>query len=236
MEGQVRLALTRRASLRSRTTAGHDRASNATDVRNSAKMWPVGWDALEQWGDDVARIEPLTGGVANDGWSVRVNGHLAVGRLGARSDADLAWAARLALIERGGGAWRVTSCVALGRSIVFELTTCPVSLASSCFVGHWDAVEGLGAGTWAHDHLRGRDVSPPTRRVEGGLAQNRGDCGVSRRDPRSFMRRRRRHNAGDRRLGRGEGRWTDSARSCEQPNPNHPVRHVRARGTPGLRD
>ena len=31
------------------------------------------------------------GGVANDVWSVRVHGHLAVGRLGARSDADLAW-------------------------------------------------------------------------------------------------------------------------------------------------
>ena len=43
----------------------------------------VGWEALEQWGDDVARIEPLAGGVANDVWSVRVNGHLAVGRLGA---------------------------------------------------------------------------------------------------------------------------------------------------------
>src|SRR5215468_4537717 len=53
--------------------------------------WPVGWEALEQWGVDVARIEPLAGGVANDVWSVRVYGHLAVGRLGARSDADLAW-------------------------------------------------------------------------------------------------------------------------------------------------
>ena len=41
----------------------------------------MGWEALEQWGDDVTRIEPLTGGVANDVWSVRVNGHLAVGRL-----------------------------------------------------------------------------------------------------------------------------------------------------------
>jgi hypothetical protein len=51
----------------------------------------MGWEALEQWGEDVARIERLTGGVANDVWSVRVNGHLAVGRLGARSDADLAW-------------------------------------------------------------------------------------------------------------------------------------------------
>jgi Ser/Thr protein kinase RdoA (MazF antagonist) len=54
-------------------------------------MWPVGWEALGQWGEDVARIEPLAGGVANDVWTVRVNGHRAVGRLGARSDADLAW-------------------------------------------------------------------------------------------------------------------------------------------------
>jgi hypothetical protein len=55
-------------------------------------MWPVGWEALEQWGDDVVRIEPLTGGAGvNAVWSVRVNGHLAVGRLGQRSDADLAW-------------------------------------------------------------------------------------------------------------------------------------------------
>ena len=53
-----------------------DHASHASDVRNSAKMWPVGWEALEQWGDDVARIEPLAGGVANDVWSVRVKGTL----------------------------------------------------------------------------------------------------------------------------------------------------------------
>ena len=51
----------------------------------------MGWEALKQWGDDVARIERLAGGVANDVWSVRVNGQLAVGRLGCRSDADLAW-------------------------------------------------------------------------------------------------------------------------------------------------
>jgi Ser/Thr protein kinase RdoA (MazF antagonist) len=54
-------------------------------------MWPVGWDALGRWGDDAVRIERLTGGVANEVWSVRVNGQLAVGRLGRRSDADLAW-------------------------------------------------------------------------------------------------------------------------------------------------
>src|SRR5690348_1452146 len=52
----------------------------------------VGWEALGQWGEDVARIEPLTGGVGvNEVWSVRVNGQLAVGRLGRRNDADLAW-------------------------------------------------------------------------------------------------------------------------------------------------
>ena len=55
-------------------------------------MWPVGWEALEQWGDDAVRVEPLTGGVGvNEVWSVRVNGRLAVGRLGQRGDADLAW-------------------------------------------------------------------------------------------------------------------------------------------------
>jgi Ser/Thr protein kinase RdoA (MazF antagonist) len=55
-------------------------------------MWPVGWEALEQWGDDVVRSEPLTGGVGvNEVRRVRVNGHVAVGRLGRRSDADLAW-------------------------------------------------------------------------------------------------------------------------------------------------
>jgi Ser/Thr protein kinase RdoA (MazF antagonist) len=54
-------------------------------------MTPMGWEALRQWGQDVARIEPLAGGVANDVWSVRINGYLAVGRLGKRSDADLAW-------------------------------------------------------------------------------------------------------------------------------------------------
>jgi Ser/Thr protein kinase RdoA (MazF antagonist) len=54
-------------------------------------MAPAGWEALRQWGEDAARIAPLSGGVANDVWSVRVNGRLAVARLGTRSDADLAW-------------------------------------------------------------------------------------------------------------------------------------------------
>ena len=64
----------------------------------------MGWEALEQWGDGVARIEPLAGGVANDVWSVRMEGHLAVARLGARSDADLAWEAERAFdaLAEGG--------------------------------------------------------------------------------------------------------------------------------------
>ena len=32
----------------------------------------MGWEALEQWGDEAARIEPLTGEVANEVWSVRL--------------------------------------------------------------------------------------------------------------------------------------------------------------------
>src|SRR5918997_514075 len=58
-------------------------------------MWPAGWEALGQWGIDAARVEPLAGGAANDVWSVRVSGRLAVGRLGARGDADLAWETEL---------------------------------------------------------------------------------------------------------------------------------------------
>ena len=55
----------------------------------------MGWESLSQWGDDAVRVERLSGGVANDVWSVRVGGRLAVGRLGSRSDDDLAWETRL---------------------------------------------------------------------------------------------------------------------------------------------
>ncbi|MDV4178778.1 phosphotransferase [Rhizobium brockwellii] len=55
----------------------------------------MGWEALGQWGEDAVRIERLTGGVANDVWSVRIHGQIAVARLGSRSDADLAWEAEL---------------------------------------------------------------------------------------------------------------------------------------------
>src|SRR5690349_4596347 len=76
--------------------------SQCVDRRTGAGQ-PMGWEALAQWGDDVARIAPLAGGVANDVWSVRVNGRLAVGRLGARSDADLAWeTALLQHLDRAG--------------------------------------------------------------------------------------------------------------------------------------
>ena len=33
----------------------------------------MGWEALEQWGDDVARIERFQTGVVNEVWSVRVD-------------------------------------------------------------------------------------------------------------------------------------------------------------------
>ena len=63
----------------------------------------MGWEALGQWGDDAVRIEPLTGGIANDVWSVRVHGRIAVGRLGFRSDADLAWETELLqYLDRAG--------------------------------------------------------------------------------------------------------------------------------------
>jgi Ser/Thr protein kinase RdoA (MazF antagonist) len=55
----------------------------------------MGWEALDQWGDEVARVERFRAGVANEVWSVRLNGQLAVARLGKRSDADLAWEAEL---------------------------------------------------------------------------------------------------------------------------------------------
>lgn len=60
------------------------------------------WAALTLWGDAV-RMERLTGGVANDVWSVRLDGRLVVGRLGQRSAADLAWeAALMRHLDRAG--------------------------------------------------------------------------------------------------------------------------------------
>jgi Ser/Thr protein kinase RdoA (MazF antagonist) len=63
----------------------------------------VGWEALDQWGDDVARIERLRTGVGNEVWSLRVNGQPAVGRIGKRRDADLSWETELLRhLDRGG--------------------------------------------------------------------------------------------------------------------------------------
>lgn len=53
------------------------------------------WDLLNHWGKNVTRIKPLTGGVANEVWSVSIDGELAVARLGNRNDADLAWETKL---------------------------------------------------------------------------------------------------------------------------------------------
>lgn len=51
----------------------------------------MGWEALELWDRQATRLAPLSGGVANEVWSVRVGDRIAVARLGLRSDADLAW-------------------------------------------------------------------------------------------------------------------------------------------------
>ncbi len=62
----------------------------------------MSWAALEAWGDAV-RVERLSGGVANDVWSVRLDGRQVVGRLGRRSEADLAWeGALLQHLDRAG--------------------------------------------------------------------------------------------------------------------------------------
>jgi Ser/Thr protein kinase RdoA (MazF antagonist) len=53
------------------------------------------WNALNQWGKNVTRLQPLMGGVANDVWSVRIDGKLTVARLGKRNDADLGWETKL---------------------------------------------------------------------------------------------------------------------------------------------
>lgn len=82
----------------------------------------VGWEALDRWGDDVARIDPLTAGGVNDVWSVRINGQLAVGRLGRRSDrrgdADLAWETELLrYLDREGIAVPVPIPTTDGRTL-----------------------------------------------------------------------------------------------------------------------
>ena len=73
-------------------------------VRAAPRGCARDWEALEQWGDDVVRVEPITGGAGvNEVWSVRIGGRVAVGRLGQRSDADLAWeTGLLRYLDRAG--------------------------------------------------------------------------------------------------------------------------------------
>jgi Ser/Thr protein kinase RdoA (MazF antagonist) len=79
-------------------------------------MSAVGWEALGQWGDGATRLSRLAGGVANDVWRVRVDGQLAVGRLGARSDADLRWETELLrYLDREGLAVPVPIATTDGR-------------------------------------------------------------------------------------------------------------------------
>jgi Ser/Thr protein kinase RdoA (MazF antagonist) len=83
----------------------------------------MGWDALALWGPDAVRLAPLSGGVANDVWSVRVGGERAVARLGKRSDADLAWEADLLLhLDRNSLAVPVPIPTADGRLFAEGLT------------------------------------------------------------------------------------------------------------------
>lgn len=86
----------------------------------------MGWEALRHWGEDVVRIEPLTGGVANEVWRVRIDGRLAVARLGTRSDADLAWEADLLRhLDRAGLTVPVPVPTTDGRSFVGGLVVMP---------------------------------------------------------------------------------------------------------------
>jgi Ser/Thr protein kinase RdoA (MazF antagonist) len=79
-------------------------------------MKSVGWEALDQWGAEASRVEPLAGGGVNEVWSVRVNGQLAVARLASRSDADLAWETDLLrYLDRQGLAVPVPIATASGR-------------------------------------------------------------------------------------------------------------------------
>lgn len=89
----------------------------------SSRGLPVGWDALKLWGEDAVRLERLTGGSVNDIWSVRVYGKRAVGRLGTRSDADLAWEAELLQhLDREGLSVPVPIPTTDGRLFVNGLT------------------------------------------------------------------------------------------------------------------
>ena len=99
--------------------------SKASGVDWPCKHGSMGWEALDQWGDDVARLEPLSGGVANEVWTVRIDGQLAVGRVGTRSDDDLAWeVALLQHLEREGLTVPVPLPTLDGRRFIDGLVEC----------------------------------------------------------------------------------------------------------------
>jgi hypothetical protein len=146
------------------------RATNAReDVAN-------GMEALGHWAEHVARIEPLAGGVANDVWSVRVHGHLAVGHLGARSDADPAWETEFL------------------RHLDGEGLTVPVPIPttdSRLFADGLVVMSGLSSGSEARDRIEARDlrhrrrtVGPPAEHAELPLPASHSDatglCSVRR--------------------------------------------------------
>lgn len=86
----------------------------------------MSWDALSNWGPDARRIKPLSGGVANDVWSIELAGRLVVGRLGRRSDDDLAWEAGLLQhLDRQGLAVPVPIPALDGRLFVDGLMLMP---------------------------------------------------------------------------------------------------------------
>lgn len=79
----------------------------------------MGWETLEQWGKDARRLERLPSGLLNEVWHVQVGGRLAVARLGARGDADLAWETGLLQhLDRNGMAVPVSVPTTDGRLFV----------------------------------------------------------------------------------------------------------------------
>ena len=86
----------------------------------------MGWESLAAWGPRVERGERLTGGAANDVWTVRLGDRLAVGRLGRRSDDDLAWETDL-LVHLDAAGLTVPTPIPTpdGRGFVDGLTITP---------------------------------------------------------------------------------------------------------------
>src|SRR5215468_5371811 len=59
-------------------------------------MWPVEWEALKRWGDNVVRCEPFTGGAGVNGCGAcALTGTSRSLVFGQRCDADLGWETNL---------------------------------------------------------------------------------------------------------------------------------------------